>query len=133
MRTNSARARIVKAILMAVFLFASTAEVYAAGDPGSQEALKVRIPQTAEEHLAMAQSYRLKAVAYEREAETHRLMCEEYKFKSSIPKNPRVAGSSLMEAQKHCERYVSDATDLAENARELAEYHIAQAKALDVQ
>ncbi len=118
---------------MTVFLFASPVAVCAAGERGSQEVLKVKIPKTAEEHLAMAQSYRLKAIAYEREAETHRLMCEEYRFKSSIPKNPKAAGPSLMEVQKRCERYVRDTTDLAENARGLAEYHAAQAKALNGQ
>ncbi len=120
MRTNNGWARIVGTILMTVFLSASPAEVYAA-----------RIPKTAQEHRAMAQSYRLKAIAYEQEAETHRLMCEEYKFEVAIPGNHPAAGPSLMEAQKQCERYARDTTDLVENARELAEYHTAQAKALD--
>ena len=131
MRTNNGWTRIVGTILMAVFLFTSAAAAGAAGEPGSQEVQKVRIPRTAEEHRAMAQSYRMKVIAYEREAEAHRLMCEEYKFESSLPKDPRVAGPSLMEAQKQCERYARDTTDLVENARALAEYHEAQAKALD--
>ncbi len=111
---------------MTLFLVASATAVYAARG----EVPKVRIPQTAGEHRAMAESYRLKAIAYEREAQTHQLMCEEYKFRISIPKNQLAAGPSVMEAQKHCERYVRDTTDLAENARELAQYHTAQAKAL---
>ncbi len=122
MRTNNARARTAGTILMAVFLFASAAEARA-----------VRIPKTAEEHRAMAQSYRMKAVSYEREAETHRLMCEEYKFESSIPANQPASGPSLMAAQKQCERYARDTTGLVESARERSEYHRAQAKALSGQ
>lgn len=49
---------------------------------------------------------------------------------TTIPKNPQLAGLSRMGAQKRCERYVRGAMDLAENARGLAEYHTAQAKAL---
>lgn len=78
----------------------------------------------------MAKSYRLKALGYEQDAKEHRLMCEEYQFEISIPKNPPAAGPSLMMAQKHCELYMRDTEDLAENARELAEYHEAQAKEL---
>ncbi len=81
----------------------------------------------------MAKSYRLKAMNYERDAKEHRLMCEEYQFEISIPRNPVVAGPSVMEVQKHCERYLRDTTALAENARELAQYHTAQAKALSGQ
>jgi len=119
MRTNNARARSVGTILMTVLLFASASAVYAA-----------KIPRTAEEHRAMAKSYRMKAMNYEREAETHRLMCEEYGFQISIPKN-QAAGPSLIAAQKQCERYAHDTTGLVEDARERAEYHTAQAKALD--
>ncbi len=118
---------------MTVFLFASAAAVYAAGEPGSPEVQKGGIPRTAEEHRAMAQSYRMKAMDYERDAETHRLMCEGYKFKVSIPENPMVAGPSLREAQRDCERYMHDAKELAESARSLSEYHTAQAKALSGQ
>ncbi len=65
--------RISGALKVAVFLLVSVAGVYAAsGGPGSQEVQKVKIPQTAAEHRAMAESYRAKAVAYEREAEDHR-------------------------------------------------------------
>ncbi|GEM_PF-3329717 len=120
MRTNNAGARSAGAILVAVFLFASAAAVCAD-----------RIPRTAEEHRAMAQSYRMKVVAYEREAETHRLMCEEYKFESSIPKNRPASGPSLMAAQKQCERYARNTADLVETARALSEYHTARAKTLD--
>ncbi len=130
MRTNNAWTRIIGTILMTVFLSASAAAVYAAGEPGSQEVQKViRIPRTAEEHRAMAESYRLKAIAYEQEAQTHRLICEEYKFKGFMPMQP-MSGHSMKQVQERCERYVRDATDLAENARELAEYHAEQAKRL---
>lgn len=121
MRTNSAWVRSAGTVLATVFLFASAADVYA-----------VRIPRTAEEHRAMAKSYRMKAMNYEREAKAHLLMCEEYKFEISIPKDPKAAGPSLMEAQKQCERYALDTASLVEDARERAEYHTAQAKALGV-
>lgn len=117
---------------VAVFLLVSAVGAYAAsGAPGSREVQKVRIPQTASEHRAMAESYRAKAIAYQTETETHRLMCEEYKFKVAMPATPMETGPSLMQAQKQCERYARDTTDLVENARELAVYHEARAKALE--
>ena len=117
---------------MSVFLFASAASVSAAVmEPGSQEVQKVRIPRTAEEHRAMAQSYRMKAMNDERDAEPHRLMCEWYAFKVATPENPMMAGPSLRDAQRDCEHYMQDAKKLAESARELSEYHTAQAKALE--
>ncbi len=123
---------------MTVFLFAFAAVVCVIGEPGSQEMPKGRIPRTAREHRAMAQSYRMKAMNDERDAEPRRLMCEGSQFTVSIaenpiPENPMVAGSSLRGARRDCERYMHDAKARAERARVLAGYHTAQASALSGQ
>ncbi len=111
------RTKVVGMVVAAVFLSAAAAGAYAAGE-------------TAEGHLALAKGYRLKAIAYERESEPHRLICEEYQFKTDVPRSQREAGPSLMQAQKNCGRDMRDTASLVEEARELAEYHTARAKAL---
>ncbi len=137
MGINKMRLRIVGMFLLAIFLFAFPVSVGAAGKAGSREAVrKTLLPQTAEEHRAMAKSYRAKAITYKQEAEDHRQMCEEYKFEVAIPSNTNTTGGtgpSLMEMQKKCERYSEDSTDLVDNALELAAYHEAQADALSGQ
>lgn len=130
---NRARVRIVWTALAVAFVFASAVAVCAARETGSQELPKVKIPKTATEHRAMAENYRLKAIANEQDAQTHRLMCEEYKFEVSVPQDSKTVRPSLAQAQKRCERYVVYTTGLAQNARELARYHVEQARALDGQ
>ncbi len=120
-------------IVMTAFLFVSAPTGYVVGASGSQEVSKVSMPRTAEEHRAMAQRYRLRATDYQRDAEKHQAMCDGYGFEVSIPENPMVAGASMMEAKKYCDRYVRDTMDFARNARELAAYHTARANTLSGQ
>lgn len=120
------RSGISAAALAAVLSFLPGGPLHAAEEGRSEELAQAKIPETAEEHQAMAQSYRIKAANYRREAEAHQKMLDEYKFKVVAPGK----GPSHKEAQRHCERYMRDARRLAEEAGNLADYHASQAKAL---
>jgi hypothetical protein len=86
------------------------------------------MPQTAQEHSAMAESYEQKAANYRQDAAMHRQMLAEYKKGAVHPKqgeNPWVTKMRI-----HCEKYIVDAERLAADADEFAKFHTMRAKEL---
>ena len=96
-------------------------------------AAEVKIPETASEHLAMAQSYREKVKMYLNEVETHQQMLEAYKKR--VPVNPKAQMENpwIKKMRKHCERYIAEARSLAAEAQEFAKYHELRGKELQGQ
>lgn len=87
-------------------------------------AAQVKIPNTPQDHLALAEEYRKKAAAYRAEAEMHRQMLEEYKKgvatgpAGKAPENPY-----LKKMKAHCEGYIKKAEEMAKDADGFAQYH----------
>jgi hypothetical protein len=83
------------------------------------------MPQTADEHSAMADSYKQKAASYRQDAEMHRQMLAEYK-KGAVHlkqgENPWVTKMRV-----HCEEYIKDAERLASDADAFAQFHTMRA------
>lgn len=90
---------------------------------------QVKIPQTPEDHFALAKRYQEQAAANRQLAAEHRAMAEEYK-KSIAP--PTKAGPNpygkKMEA--HCLTIAKDAEKLAADADKAAEFHTLRGKEL---
>ncbi|MBI4750841.1 MAG: hypothetical protein HY774_20375 [Acidobacteria bacterium] len=84
-------------------------------------------PQTAAEHLAMAESYRKKAAEYRAEAEFHHKMLADYKKR--VPQTKEVIENSYVKKMRlHCEHYITAAESLAREAEWMAEFHTFRAK-----
>ena len=100
---------------------------------GNLFAAEVKIPETASEHLAMAQTYREKVKTYLQEVETHQEMLAAYKKR--VPVNPKAPMENpwLKKMRKHCERYISEARSLAAEAQKFADYHELRGKELQGQ
>lgn len=86
------------------------------------------MPQTADEHSAMAESYKQKAANYRQDAEMHRQMLAEYKKGAARPKQGENAWVTKM--RLHCEKYIVDAERLVTDADEFAKFHTMRAKEL---
>lgn len=84
------------------------------------------VPQTAEEHLARARSYREKAAQYRAEAQTHRKMFADYDKKQGSAALRNKMGREepwIAKMRQHCERLMKAAENLAAEADRFAEFH----------
>jgi hypothetical protein len=115
-----------------VLVGAALAGALVAGDGvlAVEESAGVNIPETASEHLAMAQSYQQKVEAYLDEVETHQQMLVAYKKRVAVNPKAPVENPWLKKMRKHCERYISEARQLAAEAQKFAEYHELRGKEL---
>jgi len=84
----------------------------------------MKLPESAGDHLALAQNYEEKAAAWRQEAAHHREMAAAYR--NSRPANDADAATM----QKHCMKIVKDAEALATDADDTAKYHRLRAKEL---
>jgi hypothetical protein len=114
------RKRIVMAMLVGTALMLSANPALAA-DP-TREDRAMKLPESAADHLAMAESYEERVEAWRKEAADHRAMAEAYK-------KARPAGDSdAATMQKHCRKIADDAEKLASDAEDTAKYHRLRAK-----
>lgn len=126
---------IVLAAVVTLSIFgAETIRIYgqesnpAAASEKSNEQI-VKLPQTPQEHLAMAENYRRKAIEYRQEAEYHRKMNEEYRKKVTFPKEIR-ENSYAKKMRIHCEKFIKAAQEAAREAEMMADFHTMRAKEL---
>ena len=124
-------ARIVRRT--AVGIAAALALTAAAVDPKdsipttTDEARKLALPKTAEDHAGMAKSYEEKAAAWRQEAAYHREMAVAYKnFHPTI--KGEMSKPDVVKMEKHCMAIVKDAEKLAADAEWSAKYHHERAK-----
>jgi uncharacterized membrane protein YcgQ (UPF0703/DUF1980 family) len=90
-----------------------------------------KVPETAEEHYKMAESYKQKATEYRKEAEEHRKMKAEYRKKIyQHPKDP-TENPWMKKMRLHCDKYITQAEALARESEKMAEYHTLRAKELE--
>lgn len=84
------------------------------------------VPQTPEEHFALAESYRAKAASYRAEAEEHRKMFADYERRTASPLLKVKTGWEepwIKKMRKHCDGYIKEATRLAAEADSFAAFH----------
>lgn len=87
-------------------------------------------PETAEEHLAKAESYKKQAAEYRAVAEEHRQMKKDYAKKIYQHPKDRIENPWLKKMRIHCDKFIVDAEALASEANKMAEYHTLRAKEL---
>ena len=100
---------------------------------GALFAAEVKIPETASDHLAMAQSYREKVKTYLQEVDTHQQMLEAYKKRVMVNPKAPMENPWLKKMRKHCQGYITDARRLAAEAQKFADYHELRGKELQGQ
>lgn len=115
------------AVLMAIALSVSSPR--AAAQNNSNRAVKV--PQTAQEHYALADRYQKEATELRGEIEQHNQMLAEYS--KGVATNPKATGenSYVKNMRLHCEKYIKAAEGLIAEDNELAKFHTLRAKELE--
>ncbi len=104
-----------------------------------EEGAGIHFPQTAEDHLAIADEYTAKAAERRKEAGRHRGMIAAYEHlaadlsRQAVRPGKRAAKgpkAALAQYRAHCESYIQGAEWLAAEADKLAEFHRARAREL---
>jgi hypothetical protein len=92
----------------------------------------VKPPETPDEHLALASTYRKKAATYREDASTHRQMLATYKKQVAVPADAKAGTENpwIKKMRVHCEEYIRDADRLAADAEKFAEFHALRAAEL---
>src|SRR5678815_5039083 len=126
-KPNTLAATIVwtASVLMALALSVSVqARAQDATRNHSAQSQETVTPKTAQEHRDIAKQYQEKADAYRKEAETHKKMLEEYS--KTVARNPKDTGENayIKKMRVHCQKYVRAAESLAQEADEMAKYHL---------
>ena len=91
----------------------------------------VKIPQTVQDHLDLAERNRKKAAEYRQEIERHKKMLAEYS--KGVARNPKDLGENpyIRKMRLHCEKYIGAAEGLAREADEMAKFHTFRARELE--
>lgn len=90
----------------------------------------MKLPSTAEEHDAMAETYRKKAASYREEVAFHRKMFADYKARVAVIPKSSMENPFIRNMREHCEVFIKDAERLAVDADKFAEYHHLRAEEL---
>jgi len=125
-------------IMNGLLLGAMAALVVAAPSVGSPRAAAqndsnrtVKVPQTAQEHYALADRYQKEATELRVEIEQHNQMLAEYS--KGVATNPKATGENgyVKNMRLHCEKYIKAAESLMAEDNELAKFHTLRAKELE--
>lgn len=92
-----------------------------------------KVPQTAEDHLALASQYREKAGGYRQLASFHREMAEAYRRSVAPPVKGQDENPWAKKMARHCQLLIDDAERMAAGADRAAEYHALRARELSGQ
>jgi hypothetical protein len=94
---------------------------------------EMTMPNTAQEHQAMADKYSAQATEFRKVAAFHRQMLADYtKGVPATPKSP-TENPWITKERIHCERYIKDAEKSAADADQFAQFHTMRAKELQGQ
>ena len=126
-KTITTTARLLLAA-MTVFL-ATTVPVFAQ-EAQSDSTHGMKVPQTAQDHYAMAEHYQKVAVQTREDIEMHKKMLAD--FVATATKNPKSGENPYAKAMRlHCEKYIKAAEGLAAEADASAKFHTMRAKELE--
>ena len=92
---------------------------------------QVKVPQTAQDHYALADTYTKEAAELQGEIARHHEMLAEYS--KDVAKLPKATGenSYIKNMRLHCEKYIKAAESLAAEDNDLAKFHTLRAKELE--
>lgn len=124
--TAAVRALVASIFVAATALAAAPQEADQAAKQSDDHEAAPGVPQTAEEHLARAGSYREKAAQYRREAEAHRKMFADYDKRQGSPALRSKLGREepwIAKMRQHCDSYIKEAEKMAAEAERFAEFH----------
>ena len=122
-KKNTALALSVGGILTLGLLSAAVAQTTSKETAAKAETTAAATaPDTAQDHVALADGYKKKAAVYREDAATHRQMLASSKAPAE---NPWIKKMRL-----HCEEYIRDADKLAASADQFAEFHTMRAAEL---
>ena len=119
--------------LAAMTLLLAFAIPVGAQEPAKANAMmdmkEMKVPETAQDHLAMAQHYQKIEAQTREEIEMHKKMLAD--FSKTVVKNPKAGENPYDKNMRlHCAKYDKAAEALAAEAAESAKFHTLRAKEL---
>jgi hypothetical protein len=124
---NRTHTTLRNALFAALMVAVSGGLAYAAADDP-------KIPQTPEDHIALAKGYQEKAAAYRKEVQEHQKMAAAYKKSAANAQEARGQKNPfVVKMEKHCAAIAKAADKLAIDSEKAADYHTLRAKELQGQ
>lgn len=122
--TGVVRALSIVAVTCVLSLTGSTGSTYAT-EPETSPEKAISVPQTPEQHLAMASEYEAKAKAARQEAELHRKMFADFEKKElpALRSKLGVEPPWVAKMRKHCDAFIRDSEAIAKDADDFAKFH----------
>jgi hypothetical protein len=115
-------------------LLATLMMILASGTAALALADEPKVPETAQDHMALAKGYQDKAAAYRKEVEEHQLMAAAYKKSKGDAQAARGQRNPfVVKMEKHCAALAKAAEKLAVDNEKAADYHTLRAKELQGQ
>ncbi|HYL99085.1 MAG TPA: hypothetical protein VEZ90_09040 [Blastocatellia bacterium] len=127
--------RCIVFISLATLALAAISPKLAFSDRGTQQTknsgAETKCAETAKEQRELAKEYQAKASEYRKEAESHRQMLADYKKR--FARNPKeiLENPAVKKMRLHCERYINADEQKAQDADEMARFHILRAEELE--
>ena len=91
---------------------------------------EMKVPESAQDHYAMAEHYQKVAAQTREDVEMHKKMLAD--FTKGVAANPKSGENPYAkEMRLHCERYIKSAEDFAAEADASAKFHTLRAKELE--
>jgi hypothetical protein len=111
------------------FAILSFTAIYTAAESNSNS--QIKMPETAQDHYALANKYTKEAAELQGQIEEHQKMLAEYS--RGVVKNPKatVENGYIKKMRLHCEKYIKAAESLAAEDTELAKFHTLRAKEME--
>ena len=111
-------------------LLAITVPVFAQEAQQGDSTHEMKVPESAQDHYAMAEHYQKVATQTREDAEMHKKMLAD--FTKSVVANPKSGENPYAkEMRLHCERYINAAEALAAEADASAKFHTLRGKELE--
>ena len=117
------------ALLLAVVVVTALHSQSAAQDQPTHE-MEMKVPESAQDHYAMAEHYQKVAAETREDIEMHKKMLAD--FTKSVASNPKSGENPYAKKMRlHCERYIKAAEALATEADASAKFHSLRAKEME--
>ena len=128
--TTTKKTGITLALLAAMTVLLAIAVPAFAQDAQSPSTYQMKVPETAQDHYAMAEHYQKIAAETREDIGMHKKMLAD--FNEGVVKNPKTGENPYSkEMRLHCDKYIKASEALAAEADASAAFHTMRAKELE--
>ena len=124
------KTRILASAMALLLTIGMTAVLQVKSAAQDQPSHEMKVPESAQDHYAMAEHYQKVAAETREDVEMHKKMLAE--FTKGVASNPKSGENPYAKKMRlHCERFIKAAEDLATEADASAKFHTMRGKELE--